>query len=368
MTKKTKRRSFPVFWTLLLLFVAASLAAMAWGLNRLKPILAAYEASQPKYYAEDLFTEHFLDPDFAALVALAGVPDNVSPLESADSFAAELEARHGDKPMTYAATTAGADGSLRFLVKAGEEKIGIFSMREVKGDPDDILDFSTWELGEVELYIRPTERVKITAQTGSAVYVNGRLLDDSYLTVTDIKTDTCDHMPKNVEGVEGITFCTYEADALLRAPIVSVKTPQGKDAPLKLDPETGAWTAEIVYDDVLAAEQSANIIKVAQNYAAFVMRDAYFNSFSAAFDQTTDLYQTIREVPTSFVWAHNGFEFRDVSATEFYAYSPDVFSCRIRFVHVLHRTNREDYTEQFDVTFYLHRVNGTFLIYDMVNN
>ncbi len=368
MTTKASRRGFPVFWTLLLLFVAASLAAMAWGLAKLRPILAAYEESQPKYYAEDIFNAHFLDPDFAALVAQAGIPDNVSPLENAESFAAELEERHGDKPMTYASTTAGSDGSLRYLVKAGDEKIGIFSMREVKGDPDDILDFSSWELSDVELYIRPEESIKITVQTGSEVYVNGRLLDDSYLTETGIKTDTCDHMPKNREGVEGITFCTYEASALLRAPEIAVKTPQGKDAPLTLDEETGAWTAEIVYDDALAAAQSAQIIKVAQNYAAFVMRDAYFASFSGYFDKTTDLYQTIREVPTSFVWAHNGFEFRDVSATEFYAYADDVFSCRVRFVHVLHRNNSEDYTEQFDVTFYLHRVDGEFLIYDMVNN
>lgn len=191
------------------------------------------------------------------------------------------------------------------------------------------------------------------------------LLDERYITETGIETDSCSHMP---EGVTGITYTLYEASGLLRAPSIQVRTPDGSDAPLTQDEETGVWTADVVYSQQLADQYAAQMIQVAQNYAAFVMRDAYFASFSNYFDKTTDLYQTIREVPTGFVWAHNGYDFEDVSAGEFYAYNDDTFSCRIRFIHILHRAGREDYTEQFDVTFYLHRVDGQFLIYDMVNN
>ena len=362
---KPKSRTFrlPVFYICLILAVALALIAMAWGLSQLRLILADYEDAQPKYAAEAVFAAHFDPPDFAALVALAGMPENLSPLETEAGFVAELTERYAGKETSYASTTAGADGSLRYLVKAGEQKIATFSLQ--KSALVSEYGFEQYELGEIELYIRPEKRVTVTAPVGDAVYINGKLLDESYLTATGIETDSCAHMP---EGVSGITYCTYEAGSLLRAPTVEVKAPDGSLAPLTQDAESGAWTADVVYHQALADQYAAQMITVAQNYAAFVMRDAYFASFSNYFDKTTDLYQTIREVPTSFVWAHNGFEFRDVSATEFYAYSDDVFSCRIRFVHILHRNGREDYTEQFDVTFYLHRVNGEFLIYDMVNN
>ncbi|MBQ8397818.1 MAG: hypothetical protein IJX53_06445 [Clostridia bacterium] len=365
MKTKQKRSAFriPVFYICLIIAVALALIAMAWGLSQLRLILADYEDAQPKYAAEAVFQTHFADPDFAALVEAAGMPENLSPMETEAGFVAELTERYAGEETSYAATTAGADGSLRYLVKAGEQKIATFSL--AKSAEVSEYGFELYELGQIELYIRPEESVTITAPTGDAVYVNGTLLDESYLTATGIETDSCAHMP---EGVSGITFCTYEAGSLLRAPAVEVKAPDGSLAPLAQDAETGAWTAEIVYNQELADQYSAQMIKVAQNYAAFVMRDAYFASFSNYFDKTTDLYQTIREVPTSFVWAHNGFDFEDVSATEFYAYNDDTFSCRIRFVHILHRNGREDYTEQFDVTFYLHRVNGEFLIYDMVNN
>ena len=366
MTRNTpKKRTFriPVFYICLLIAVALVLIAMAWGLGQLRLILADYEDAQPKYAAEAAFAAHFDPPDFAALVAMSGMPENLSPLETEEGFVAELNERYAGLEPSYAATTAGADGSLRYLVKAGEQKIATFSLQ--KSAEVSEYGFEQYALGEIELYIRPEESVKITAPTGDAVYINGKLIDDSYLTETGIETDTCAHMP---EGVEGITYRTYEASALLRAPQVEVKAPDGSAAPLTQDAESGEWRADVVYHQTLADQYSAQMITVAQNYAAFVMRDAYFASFSNYFDKSTDLYQTIREVPTSFVWAHNGFEFQDVSATEFYGYSDDVFSCRIRFMHILHRNGNEDYREQLDVPFYLQRVNGEFLIYDMVNN
>ncbi|MBQ2767168.1 MAG: hypothetical protein IJF49_03720 [Clostridia bacterium] len=362
--KKTKPAfRIPVFYICLVVFVALVLVAMACGLAYLRVILTDYEASQPKYAAEEVFAEYFAEPDFAALVEMCELPENVSPLETKVGFAAELTERYASLPTSYAATTAGADGSLRYLVKAGEQKIAVFSLTVAEEKSE--FGFDLYEKGEISLYIRPEESVTISAPAGNAVYVNGTLLDEHYIIEDGIKTDSCAHMP---EGVEGITYTTYAVDSLLRVPTVEVKAPDGTAAPLAEDPETGVLTAEIVYDEALADQYSEKMITVAQNYAAFVMRDAWFSSFSGYFDQTTDLYQTIRQVPTSFVWAHDGFSFEDVSATEFYAYDENTFSCRIRFVHLLHRNGREDYTEQFDVTFYLRRVNGEFLIYDMVNN
>lgn len=363
MAKQKNTRRFPIFWICLLVFVALVLTVMAVALAQLRIVLADYESVQPKYAAEEIFRTHFANPDYAELAERCAMPDNLSPLENKENLVAELEERFAGETTSYAPTTAGADGSLRFLVKAGEQKIAVFSLAVLPEKSE--FGFDRYGLGDVTLYIRPEESAAVSAPSGYTVYLNGIPLTEEHITERGIETDTCAHMP---EGLEGITYTTYAADSLLRAPAVEVKTPDGKLAPLTADPESGLLTAGIVYDEALQAEYSDYIIGIAQNYAAFVMKDAYFASFSGYFDKTTDLYETVRQVPTSFVWAHNGFEFADVSATEFYGYSEDVFSCRVRFVHILHRIGSEDYTEQFDVTFYLHRVDGKFLIYDMVNN
>lgn len=363
MAKQKTRARFPIFWICLLIFVALVLGVMVKALAQIRVWLVDYEAVQPKYAAEEVFRTHFADPDYAALAEACAMPDNLSPLENKANLAAELTERFAGETTSYAPTTAGADGSLRYLVKAGEQKIAVFSLATLPEKSE--FGFDRYGLGEITLYIRPEESVAISAPAGYTVYLNGTPLAEEYVTQRGIETDTCAHMP---EGLEGITYTTYAADSLLRAPVVEIKTPDGKLAPLTEDPESGLLTAGIVYDEALQAEYSDYIIGIAQNYAAFVMKDAYFSSFSGYFDKTTDLYETVRQVPTSFVWRHDGFEFADVSAEEFYGYSDDVFSCRVRFMHILHRIGSEDYTEQFDVTFYLHRVDGKFLIYDMVNN
>lgn len=363
MAKQKTRARFPVFWICLLVFVALVLGVMVKALAQIRVWLVDYEAVQPKYAAAEVFRTHFADPDYAALADACPMPANLSPLETKAGFAAELEERFGDAETSYAATTPDAEGNLRYLVKAGEQKIAIFSL--VPAAEKSRFGFTQYTLGSIELYIRPEESVAVRVPAHYEVRINGTPLTADYLTEDGIPTDSCEHMP---EGLSGITYAAYAADCLLRDPTVEVLTPDGTAAPLTRDPETGEWQAGVVYDAALKAEYSDYIIGIAQNYAAFVMKDAYFSSFSGYFDHSTDLYQTVRQVPTSFVWRHDGFEFADVSAEEFYSYSEDVFSCRVRFMHILHRIGSEDYTEQFDVTFYLHRVDGKFLIYDMVNN
>lgn len=363
MAKQKNPRRFPVFWICLLIFVVLVLAVMAVAIAQLRVLLADYESVQPKYAAEEVFRANFADPDYAALADACAMPANLSPLETKAGFVAELEERFGEAETSYASTTSDAEGNLRYLVKAGEQKIAIFSL--VPAAETSRFGFTQYTLGDIELYIRPEESVTLRVPSHYEIRVNGTPLTADYRTEDGIETDSCAHM---TDGAAGITYATYAADCLLRDPAVEVLTPDGTAAPLVRDPETGEWQAGVVYDEALQAEYSDYIIGIAQNYAAFVMKDAYFASFSGYFDHSTDLYQTVRQVPTSFVWAHNGYEFADVSATEFYGYSEDVFSCRVRFMHILHRNGSEDYTEQFDVTFYLHRVDGKFLIYDMVNN
>lgn len=130
MTVKTQRKKaafrIPVFYICLLVGVALALIAMTVGLARLRAVLADYEAAQPKYAAKEVFNTHFNPPDFAALAAQSGMPENLSPLETEEGLVAELTERYAGQETSNAATTAGSDGSLRYLVKAASRKLPSF--------------------------------------------------------------------------------------------------------------------------------------------------------------------------------------------------------------------------------------------------
>lgn len=360
---KRKKFRVPVFYVCLIFAVVLALVAMAFGLKWLEGWLAEYESSQPKYAAEAVFAEYFADPDYPALAARCEMPATVSVYETGESLGVVMEELYGEQPTSYAETSSGMDGSLRYLVKAGESKIASFTLK--KSGKTAKHGFSLYALDDITLYIRPEADVKVTAPEGMTVYINGQPLDESHVVESGIETDSCAHMP---EGVKGITYATYTLNALLRAPSVEVKTADGQSAPLTQDPDTGAWMADVVYHDALREQYAEQMIHVAQLYAAYVQKDGTFGSFSKYFDSSTTLYQNIREVPNYFVWAHNGYSFKDVEASEFYAYDDNTFSCRIKFTHLLHKTGYEDFVDAFDSTFYLRRVGDEFLIYSMINN
>lgn len=353
-----------VFYLCLIVGVALALIAMVFGLAYLRGVLADYEAVQPQYEAERIFDRYFRVPDYAELVGMSEMPGNLSPFETKDSLADAFDALYGGAEMSYAQTTGSLDGSLRYLVKAGGKKIAVFTLAPGAGEKSQY-GFDRYALSVVELYIRPTERVTVSVPEGSTVYLNGMAVSEDYCTARGIETESCAHMP---DGVPGITYATYTVNALLRAPEVTVMTEKGETAPLRRDEKTGDVTAEVVYDAALEAQYAEQMIKVAKLYAAYMQSDGTFASFSRYFERGTELYENTRTVANYFVWSHNGYSFRDVSASEFYAYDENTFSCRVKFTHLLHKTGFEDFVDYFDATFYLRRVGDEFLIYDRYNH
>jgi hypothetical protein len=82
------------------------------------------------------------------------------------------------------------------------------------------------------------------------------------------------------------------------------------------------------------------------------------------FDPSSKLYNSIRTSETSFVIDHSGYRFENESASEFYAYDENTFSCRVSFTQVLTKKGKPDYKDNIDMTVYLRKVGDKFLIYD----
>ena len=69
---------------------------------------------------------------------------------------------------------------------------------------------------------------------------------------------------------------------------------------------------------------------------------------------------------------HDSYEFKDVNLDEFYNWGTisdgDVISCRISFLHILHRSGRDDFLDVVDMTVFLRKTDDGYKIYKWYNN
>ena len=117
--KKANRNVTIVFYTLYFMMIAAFLGGMFFLNNWLNNFLVNYQASQPTTRCEEIFQQHFADPDWATLYAQAGLSDTA--FEGSDAFAAYMEAKVGANELTYVETSAGLSGGHKYLLKLADE-------------------------------------------------------------------------------------------------------------------------------------------------------------------------------------------------------------------------------------------------------
>ena len=360
---RTKKR-FPVFYIIYFVCIAIVLAAVHYGLGIVKEYLADYESAQPQYEAERVFNEYYTADSFDDLVNLCDV--TLSPYETKDAVSRYLTEFTKDKKITYSAITTGLDTSVRYIVKADDIKFSSFTLKESDKKTD--LGFTLYEVADFELYCSGNESARVTAPKGYLPYVNGVMLDASSLTGEEARDKTCDFMP---DGVEGIVYQSYAIDGLYFAPTdVSATTADGRDCNVRVL-DDGSFYADILYDDTLAAAQTAYVTEAAQAIAKYMQNDAYFYVPAAYIDPDSELYENVRTSLTYFAISHVSYSFEDTAVTEFYRYDENTFSCRVSFTHVLkysQYSGLDDYKDYIDTTYFFRRVGDKFLMYDRYNH
>lgn len=359
MNQTTKRR-FPLFYTIYFSVILLVIIAVAVAAVYLINILGEYEQAQPKYVAEDIYKRYFENGiDYSALLDIAGY--DLSEFETKDDLVRYLgEQNRGE--LSYYRVTSGVDASLcKYIVKMGSVKICTFTL---EADASDDSRFDSYSLASLELYYNPVQSVSVTIPTGTTLYLNGRAADDRYIAESGIKTDTCNYMP---EGVEGITLKRYEIDGLFYQPTVEVKAQSGAVCEVT-ESDSGVYTAAIPYDSELEAQWRDKVIEIVKAYSVYMQGDAYFGSISGYFEYGSDLYEMIRTVENMFVVSHYSWSFENESASEFYKYDDNTFSCRVSVTHLLHRWGAEDYKDFIDMTLYFRKTDGNYYIYNRQNH
>ena len=352
--ERRKRRRVPVFYIIYFTLIVLFLAALFYALIIVKDRLASYEASRPYHYIEKVMAEKFVPGRGEELLELSHY--ETSPFDKR-SDAVSLVEGYLNAGVDYYEITSRNEYELKWAVASGDLKFATVTMTP-SGKTDDA-GYEVYELSSLEIMIGGTRAVNISAPGDSAVFLNGIRLDESYIT----GSETLERDPKIPEDITPMTRVIYEVKGLSGTPSVTATDRYGaavaditvSDDGIFYDvPYTYAPVTDEVRDLALAAGEA---------YAAYMQADAPFGGIGVFVDRTSDLYFDLSTSDTRWVRDLAGYGIEDPSVTEYVIWSADVYSCRVRFTHVLYNWNT-NFEDSFDMTFYYHNVGGNWLIYD----
>lgn len=341
-----------VTFFVVLLIVAA---AVLWSL------LDAYEKTRPKHAAAKVFNDYFVSADLGALLATY-LPERLE-FESRESINSGFSKGYDTSKLNYFSVSSGDDGSEKYVVSLDNLRIAYFTLSPTGKSAG--FGFKHCVLSDVEFFLADHSDITVKVPKGNTLRINGIDVAERYISNADIKSASCQYMP---EGVSGIMYDEYTVSGLLFEPVITVVAENGTELPVSYNEAEHSYTVPIVYNDELAAEQTDYIIKAAREYTKYLSNDAGFGAISVYLDRSSDIYNRVRSIEVNWVRDHNGYKISDETATEFYKYAEGVFSCRVTLKETLSRPGYSDHVEYIDVTFYLRRVDGKYLIYEIVNN
>lgn len=227
---KTKRRIKHPLLLGMFLYAVVFFIALGVGLRYFWDFIAAYEASR---------TENIIDGYVAQLTAediadacgglIAQVDTN---LQSEDECRKViLDSLEGT--ITYAKKSSeSTDARMVYALRCGSKLVGEISLNAVEVDK---FGFSRWEVGEAEfdLSFLLVDGATVTVPEDFGVLVNGKRLEEEYITVRDIHYEALEAF---YGGYQLPTMVTYETGCTLGA--VALETVNAAGDPVVIDAST----------------------------------------------------------------------------------------------------------------------------------
>lgn len=355
--KKNKNGTI-LFYSIYAACILVFFIAMICVMDPLRDWLIKYEASQPGYKRDQVYAELFADPDWKNIYKLAGIEN--STFENADTFAAHMEEKVGNKELTCLETSAGLSGDKKYIIKLDDEKIASFTLT---GGSENETEIPQWELGSVEVFFSGNTSVIVEKLPGQTVYINGVALDDSY-TIRKIFTKAEHYLP---EGVHGLRLEQQQVTGLLTSPNVVVKDASGAEVAVTLDPNTGIYTQSIA-QNAASTEEKELALNATQTYAKYMIGKATLGEVQKHFDTKSQFYETIRRSEVGWVQSGKSYDFSEAVYSDYYRYSDDLFSIKIDVT--LNQTRFDNSVKEYELNntmFFKKNAGGKWQVMEATN-
>ncbi|MDY4583430.1 MAG: hypothetical protein SPD81_11385 [Candidatus Faecousia sp.] len=325
--KKGPRLGGVIFYTLYFLFILVFFVGTYIGLQWLQGWLTDFEAAQPTVKAEQVFTQLFTDPQWADLYEASGVQDTA--YEGKDQFVTYMNNKVGDSKLSYLETSAGLSGDKKYVVRLGNEKVASFTLVDKNSVGDTTLEnlgeLPDWQLGAVEVFFERDCSYLIEKVNGHTAYVNNVPLSDDN-TIQIATTVAEKYLPA---GTTGVSMCLQEVSGLFAQPTVTVFDEKGNQMEVTYDEATRTFT-ERTESNTITQEQEDVVINAAKTNCLWMIKEVTDRGTVAKyFDTSSDAYTDIVKTTELWMQSHGGYEFADVSVTNFSLYNDEIFSARI---------------------------------------
>lgn len=322
--------------------------------------LDAFEQSRPKHVAEKVFNQYFASLNIGELVEK--FPSDAIEFEDAESINKSVKASFDPKKFVWLEVSSNTDKSVEYAVSYENKLISYFTVSPTENEIG--FGFNEYKLTGAEIFLEQCQEILVKVPTGYKLFVNGKEVENEYITEAGIEHYSCKHMLK---GVNGITYNLYKMDGFVFEPEIKAVSSSGEAAKVEFNKTEGCYEVGLIYNDELKSRHSDYVIRAISEYTKYMSKDATFGDFAAYLDKSHVIYKKMQSIDTWFK-PHESFEITNQKASEFYGYKDGVFSCRVNMKQRIERRGYEDHIVNVDVVLFLHNKNGKYLIYDMVIN
>lgn len=363
---KIKSKFYKIFFSVL----AALLALLVIACFVLWSALATYEKTRPEVVAKDVFDKYFTTKSMSALITDTGLKFTENDKVLIENAA--QEAINTDSLKFFGVTSAN-DNEYKYAVVSNDKIIAYFTVTD-SGEKEKF-GMDKKKLSNVEFVFAKQPDIKVEIPQGYSLYVNDNLIPSEKITNSGIETISCTYVP---EGTQGTLLDEYTVTDLYSEPVIKVVSANGNECAVHYSTEKEAYVASAENNETLMAAYSDFVIEAARQYSIFVSYDyrnaagglvsnVRYTNLNKYFDTNGMAYKKLQNTQVNFNLIHPTFIISDEVARDFVAYSDDVFSCNVSLVYTTKRNGKTN-VENIDLIFFLHKVNGKYMIYESITN
>ena len=241
------------FWIAYLVLVGLIVFALMRTHAYFEKQLVGYEETYYTHVAEEAF-KVFSEKRFDELYKYETMTD--PNLEGEKEYIAYLSEKVGDGEIDYTEVAPKAANEKRFLVTVDDKAFAEFTLHKLENDEFrfyviPITNSYPWghekyEFGTIEIDSKNPLLYDYYVPSYATVSVNGRVLDESYVSGEDTTFFFEGHLPP--KDVTGFTLRHYSFECALGEPLVTVTDPSGNAVPLN-DEGEGIFRYEYIYSD-----------------------------------------------------------------------------------------------------------------------
>lgn len=337
--KKSKKRGFPVFYTIYWTLVIAALAGIGYGCWYLWNVCEDYEAVQPKYAAEP-YQAIYTDGEIERMIELSGGCIELGEFETEQDYVEYIRGLLDGKTVTCTPAYSSDDSQKLYVAKADGAKFSNFTL--VKSEEKSEFGFDKWEFGGMTMDIpAPETTYTVKALSNYTVSVNGVELGESYITERDIPTFAAGKLPSNIYTP---TFHVYTFTTHFGVPEIIVRNEAGEEGTLIPDEgsETG-WHMDLEYqDERMRPKLEELVLKAAKSYATFVSEDTTRAGILQYVMDGSNAAAYINAYDNDWFTPHSRYYFSHEITHNYYLFAENCFSVDVQMAFHMSASNGKE--------------------------